>query len=44
MVDKANCQSCRRVSADHAVMEKTEDAVVASLDTGWSDIGSSSSL
>lgn len=28
------------ISVDHAVMEKTEHAVVVPLDAGWSDIGS----
>ncbi|MBN4053830.1 mannose-1-phosphate guanylyltransferase/mannose-6-phosphate isomerase [Haliea sp. AH-315-K21] len=43
-VDKANFESCRSESVDYAVMEKTKDAVVVSLDAGWSDIGSWSSL
>jgi len=35
---------CANVSIDYAVMEKTDDAVVVPLDTGWSDIGSYSAL
>jgi mannose-1-phosphate guanylyltransferase/mannose-6-phosphate isomerase len=32
------------ISVDHAVMEKTESAVVLPMDVGWSDIGSWESL
>ena len=32
------------VSADHAVMEHTSDAVVVPLDAGWSDVGSWATL
>ena len=32
--------SSPRISIDHAVMEKTGEAVVVPLDTGWSDLGS----
>jgi mannose-1-phosphate guanylyltransferase len=35
---------CAEESIDYAVMEKTADAVVVSLDVGWSDIGSYSAL
>lgn len=35
---------CADESIDYAVMEKTEDAVVVSLDAGWSDVGSYSAL
>lgn len=31
--------SCRSLSIDHAVMEKTSRATVVPLDAGWSDIG-----
>ena len=31
-------------SIDYAVMEKTDEAVVVSMDAGWSDVGSWSSL
>ena len=36
--------ACPSDSIDYAVMEKTDDAVVVSMDAGWSDIGSWSSL
>ena len=36
--------SSRAVSIDHAVMERTDRAVVVPLDVGWSDIGSWRSL
>ena len=36
--------SCPNVSIDYAVMEKTEDAVVVSLNAGWCDVGSWSAL
>ena len=35
---------CPSESIDYAVMEKTKDAVVVSLDAGWSDVGSYSAL
>ena len=35
---------CPSDSIDYAVMEKTDDSVVVPMDTGWSDIGSWSSL
>jgi mannose-1-phosphate guanylyltransferase len=35
---------CPDISIDYAVMEKTADAVMVSLDAGWSDIGSWSAL
>ena len=35
---------CPEDSIDYAVMEKTSNAVVVSLDAGWSDIGSWSAL
>lgn len=35
---------CPTESIDYAVMEKTEDAVVISMDAGWSDVGAWSSL
>lgn len=37
-------KACPSDSIDYAVMEKTDDGVVVPLDTGWSDIGSWSSL
>lgn len=36
--------SCPEDSIDYAVMEKTSEAVVLSLDVGWNDIGSWSAL
>jgi mannose-1-phosphate guanylyltransferase len=36
--------ACESDSIDYAVMEKTERACVVPMDTGWSDIGSWSSL
>lgn len=36
--------NCPDESIDYAVMEKTEDAVVVSLDAEWSDVGSWSAL
>ena len=36
--------SSRAVSIDHAVMERTDRAVVVPLDVGWSDVGSWRSL
>jgi len=46
-VDKAAFEDCPDESIDYAVMEplaKTEQVVVASLDAGWSDVGSWSAL
>ena len=43
-VDSVAFKECPSDSIDYAVMEKTEDAVVISMDVGWSDIGSWSSL
>lgn len=43
-VDKEHFTQCPSDSIDYAVMEKTTDAVVVSMDAGWSDIGSWSSL
>ncbi|WOG25823.1 mannose-1-phosphate guanylyltransferase/mannose-6-phosphate isomerase [Endozoicomonas sp. 8E] len=43
-LDEAAFQACPEESIDYAVMEKTTDAVVVSLDAGWSDVGSWSSL
>jgi len=31
---------CESISIDHAVMEKTENAMVVPLNAGWSDVGS----
>lgn len=43
-VDAAAFAACPDDSIDYAVMEKTADAAVVSLDAGWSDIGSWSAL
>lgn len=43
-IDAKAFEACRSDSIDYAVMEKTADAVVVSLDAGWSDVGSWSSL
>ncbi|KHK00189.1 Mannose-1-phosphate guanylyltransferase (GDP) [Desulfovibrio sp. TomC] len=43
-VDAELFGSCPNVSIDYAVMEKTGDAVVVSLDAGWCDVGSWSAL
>ena len=43
-VDAEAFAACPDESIDYAVMENTTDAVVVSLDAGWSDIGSWSAL
>ncbi len=43
-VNEAVFAACPSDSIDYAVMEKTDDAVVVSMEAGWSDIGSWSSL
>ncbi len=43
-VDYKNFSECPSESIDYAVMENTDKAVVISLDAGWSDVGSWSSL
>ncbi|WP_285275392.1 mannose-1-phosphate guanylyltransferase/mannose-6-phosphate isomerase [Halopseudomonas bauzanensis] len=43
-VDADAFAKCPDESIDYAVMENTADAVVVSLDAGWSDIGSWSAL
>ncbi|MFJ3157733.1 mannose-1-phosphate guanylyltransferase/mannose-6-phosphate isomerase [Pseudomonas protegens] len=43
-VDSRLFSNCPDNSIDYAVMEKTNDAVMVSLDAGWSDIGSWSAL
>jgi mannose-1-phosphate guanylyltransferase len=42
--NKADFLACANESIDYAVMEKTDAAVVISLDAGWSDVGSYSAL
>ncbi len=39
-LDANAMQSCRTISIDHAVMEKTKNAAVIRLDSAWADIGS----
>lgn len=43
-VDETSFLRCPEDSIDYAVMEKTSEAVVVSLDVGWNDIGSWSAL
>ncbi|KZZ58203.1 mannose-1-phosphate guanylyltransferase/mannose-6-phosphate isomerase [Oleiphilus sp. HI0125] len=43
-LDEAKFEACPDESIDYAIMEKTEQALVVSLDAGWSDVGSWSSL
>jgi len=42
--EESSFLQCPSESIDYAVMEKTKDAVVVSLDAGWSDVGSYSAL
>ena len=37
-------EDCESISIDHAVMERTDRAIVVRLDAGWSDVGSWNSL
>jgi mannose-1-phosphate guanylyltransferase/mannose-1-phosphate guanylyltransferase/mannose-6-phosphate isomerase len=43
-INKLEFEKCRSESIDYAVMEKTREAVVIPLESGWSDIGSWSAL
>lgn len=43
-LDKDAFLSCPDDSIDYAVMEKTQEAMVVSMDAGWSDVGSWSAL
>jgi mannose-1-phosphate guanylyltransferase len=43
-IDETAFAKCPDESIDYAVMEKTERAVMVSLDAGWNDVGSWSSL
>lgn len=43
-VDAEVFKTCPDDSIDYAVMEKTDTAVVVSMDAGWSDVGAFSSL
>jgi len=42
--DRAAFEACRSDSIDYAIMEGAESGMVVSLDAGWSDVGSWSSL
>jgi mannose-1-phosphate guanylyltransferase/mannose-6-phosphate isomerase len=44
LLDAKAMESCRTISIDHAVMEKTRHAAVVRLDSAWADIGSWSAL
>lgn len=39
-LDSEGFAACRSESIDYAIMEKTKNAVIISLDAGWSDVGS----
>ena len=43
-LDEELFKTCKSISIDYAIMEKTDSAVVVPLDAGWSDIGSWSAL
>ena len=43
-LDKEIFSDCPADSIDYAVLEKTEQAIVIPLDTGWNDVGSWSAL
>ncbi|MCW8883836.1 MAG: mannose-1-phosphate guanylyltransferase/mannose-6-phosphate isomerase [Motiliproteus sp.] len=43
-IDQQAFAACPEDSIDYAVMEKTKDAVMVTLDAGWSDVGSWSAL
>ncbi|THF63112.1 mannose-1-phosphate guanylyltransferase/mannose-6-phosphate isomerase [Pseudothauera nasutitermitis] len=43
-IDAAAFAACPEDSIDYAVMEKTTEAVMVPLDSGWSDVGSWSAL
>ena len=42
--DSEAFKSCPSISIDYAVMEKTENASMVTLDAGWSDVGSWAAL
>ena len=44
LLDEAAFAAAPSISIDHAVMEHTDNAVVISLDAGWTDVGSWGSL
>ncbi len=43
-LDEEQFSECPNISVDYAIMEQTQNAVVAPADIGWSDVGSWSSL
>lgn len=43
-LDEEAFMQCADESVDYAVMENTQDALVVTLDAGWSDVGSFSAL
>jgi len=43
-LNRCALEAAPNISIDHAVMEKTSNAVLLSLDCGWSDVGSWSSV
>jgi mannose-1-phosphate guanylyltransferase/mannose-6-phosphate isomerase len=43
-IDQACFEQCINESVDHAVMEKTQNAVVVPVDIGWNDVGSWAAL
>ncbi len=43
-LDEVLFSSCKKLSVDYAVMERTSRAVVVPMDAGWSDIGSWAAL
>jgi mannose-1-phosphate guanylyltransferase len=43
-LDSAAFEECKNISIDYAVMERTHDGVVVTLDAGWCDVGSWNSL
>ena len=43
-IDESSFKKCPNISVDYAVMEKTRDAAVVTLNSEWSDLGSWASL
>lgn len=44
LLDQMSYEKCENISIDHAIMEKTDKAIVIPFDAGWSDIGNWNSL
>ncbi|MDP7668530.1 MAG: mannose-1-phosphate guanylyltransferase/mannose-6-phosphate isomerase, partial [Rhodospirillales bacterium] len=44
VLDANTFAKCKSVSIDHAVMERTKNAVVVPVEMGWSDVGSFAAL